>query len=134
MRRTLHFQYGLILVLVASVAMGRGREPLVRSVYFRDDARDRAEEVHVLGQLTTVLRFQQLCEPEGTVLQGWEGRFEPVACVGKSVLLVPLRNLEPGDRFMLLVTLADGREVPFTVVGAGGGGMEEAGPAGERLP
>ena len=45
----------------------------------------------------------------------WEGRFEPVACAGKRVLLEPLRDLEPEDRLMLLVTLADGTELPFTV-------------------
>ena len=49
---------------------------------------------------------------------GWEGRFEPVECVGKKVLLEPLHDLEPEDRFVLLVTLADGTELPFTVTGS----------------
>ncbi len=119
MRKTLRFRYGLFLVLVASVAMGKGRDPHVRSVYLRGGTKDRAEEVYVLGQVTTVLRFEQLCDPAGTTMLGWEGRFEPVECVGKTVLLVPLRNLQPEDRFMLVVTLADGTELPFTVVGAG---------------
>ncbi len=46
---------------------------------------------------------------------GWEGRFEPVECAGKKVLIEPLHDLEPEDRFLLLVTLADGKELPFTV-------------------
>jgi hypothetical protein len=50
---------------------------------------------------------------------GWEGRFEPVECAGKRVLLEPLQNLEPEDRFLLLVTLADGKELPFTVTAIG---------------
>jgi hypothetical protein len=50
---------------------------------------------------------------------GWEGRFEPVACAGKKVLVEPLQNLEPEDRFLLLVTLADGKELPFTVTAIG---------------
>lgn len=45
----------------------------------------------------------------------WEGRFAPVGCDGKRVLLEPLRDLKPDDRLMLLVTLADGTELPFTV-------------------
>ena len=46
---------------------------------------------------------------------GWEGRFEPVECAGKRVLVEPLKDLGPEDRFLLLVTLADGKELPFTV-------------------
>jgi hypothetical protein len=34
---------------------------------------------------------------------------------GKSVVLVPLQDLAAEDRLMLLVTLADGTEIPFTV-------------------
>jgi uncharacterized protein (TIGR02268 family) len=65
--------------------------------------------------MATVLRFQQPCDRARTKMMGWEGRFEPVECAGKSVLIVPLKDLEPEDRFLLLVTLADGTEVPFTV-------------------
>jgi hypothetical protein len=49
---------------------------------------------------------------------GWEGRFEPVACAGKSVVILPIQALEPTDRFLLVVRLADGTEVPFTVSGS----------------
>ncbi len=45
-------------------------------------------------------------------------------CAGKSVLVVPLQNLEPEDRFLLLVTLADGKELPFTVTAIGEKGWE----------
>jgi hypothetical protein len=38
---------------------------------------------------------------------------------GRSVVLVPLRELAPEDRFLLLVTLKDGTELPFTVVPQG---------------
>ncbi len=34
---------------------------------------------------------------------------------GRSVVLVPLQDLAPGDRFLLRVTLLDGSELPFTV-------------------
>ncbi|KFE62236.1 hypothetical protein DB31_4342 [Hyalangium minutum] len=34
---------------------------------------------------------------------------------GKKVVLEPLRDIEPGDRFMLLVTVSDGLEIPFVV-------------------
>lgn len=65
-----------------------------------------------------MLRFPQPCDPARTKMLGWEGRFEPVACTGKRVLVEPLQNLEPEDRFLLLVTLADGKELPFTITAA----------------
>ena len=46
---------------------------------------------------------------------GWEGRFEPLLVGGRSVGIVPLRNLAPDDRFLLLVALTDGTSLPFTV-------------------
>ena len=38
-----------------------------------------------------------------------------MACAGKRVLIEPLHALEPEDRFLLVVRLADGTEVPFTL-------------------
>ncbi|MFL5354886.1 DUF2381 family protein [Archangium sp.] len=109
----------LLLFLVASVAVARDREPRVRNVYIRDNPKDEAERVYVTGEVVTVLRFQQPCDPARTKMLGWEGRFVPVECAGKRVLVEPLQNLEPKDRFLLLVTLADGKELPFTVTAIG---------------
>ena len=75
--------------------------------------------VYVSGGRVTTLRFEQPCEPERTKLLGWEGRFEPLAVWGRSVSLVPLKDLSPGDRFLLLVTMRDGTELPLTVTGGG---------------
>src|SRR5688500_3131645 len=108
-------QSTLLLLLMASVSVARDREPHERNVYLRDDPKDEATRVYVTGQLVTVLRFQQPCDPTRTKTLGWQGRFEPVACAGKRVLVEPRQNLEPEDRFLLLVTLADGKELPFTV-------------------
>lgn len=105
----------LLLALVASATVARDREPRVRNVYIRDNPKDEAERVYVTGQVVTVLRFEQPCDPARTKMLGWEGRFVPVECVGKRVLVEPLQNLEPEDRFLLLVTFADGKELPFTV-------------------
>jgi hypothetical protein len=85
----------LFLVLVASVAVAKDREPRVRNVYLRDNPTDEAERVYVTGQVATVLRFQQPCDPVRTKMLGWESRFEPVECAGKSVLIVPLQTLSP---------------------------------------
>ncbi|HEY0097281.1 MAG TPA: DUF2381 family protein, partial [Archangium sp.] len=109
----------LLLVLVASVSVARDRVPRVRNVYLRDDPKDEATRVYVTGQVVTVLRFQQPCDPARTRMLGWEGRFVPVECSGKRVLVEPLQNLEPEDRFLLLVTLADGKELPFTLTAIG---------------
>jgi uncharacterized protein (TIGR02268 family) len=119
MRNFIPLRSALLFVLVAFVAMAKDRDARVRNVHLRDDPEARAEEIHVTGQVVTVLRLQQPCEPARTKLLGWEGRFEPVMCVGKRVLIEPLQNLEPADRFLLLVTLADGKELPFTVTSIG---------------
>lgn len=36
-------------------------------------------------------------------------------CVGKKVLVEPLKDIKPEDGFLWVVTLADGKELPFTV-------------------
>ncbi|WP_095985431.1 DUF2381 family protein [Cystobacter fuscus] len=108
----------LLLALMASVAMARERFPSVRSVYVRNDPQERAEQLFVTRDVTTVLRFQQPCTDAGTKILGWEGRFEPVVCAGKRVLIEPVQTLEPEDRFLLVVRLADGTEVPFTISGS----------------
>jgi len=115
MRNLLLRQSPLLLVLVASVAGVKAREPNERNLYLSDHPSSEAPDVHVTAGIVTVLRLEQPCDPARTRMLGWEGRFEPVECAGKSVLLVPHHDIEPEDRFMLLVTLADGTELPFTV-------------------
>nr|WP_244237097.1 DUF2381 family protein [Corallococcus llansteffanensis] len=44
---------------------------------------------------------------------GGEGRFEPLGIVGRKVILEPRQELDSDEGFSLMVTLADGREVPF---------------------
>jgi hypothetical protein len=108
-------QSSLLLFLAASVAVAKDREPRVRNVYIRDELDAEVAQVYVTKQVATVLRLPRPCDPERTTMLGWEGRFEPVECVGRSVLIVPIQKLEPEDRILLRVTLADGKELPFTV-------------------
>jgi uncharacterized protein (TIGR02268 family) len=108
-------RYTLVLILMASAAVAKEREPIVRSLYLSEDPRAEVRPVYVASERVTVLRFQLPCDPERTKMLGWEGRFEPVACVGKRVLIEPLQNLGSEDRFLLVVTLEDGKELPFTV-------------------
>ncbi|MDC0711553.1 DUF2381 family protein [Stigmatella sp. ncwal1] len=89
--------------------------PMPRRVFLSTQPKDGAAELYVAGGVATLLRLPVAADPVGTRLLGWEGRFEPLLLGGRSVVLVPLQNLAPEDRFMLLVTLADGRELPFTV-------------------
>jgi uncharacterized protein (TIGR02268 family) len=105
----------LLLALVASVAGAKEHEPNERNIYLSDHTSREAPDVYVVGGIVTVLRLEQPCDPARTKMLSWEGRFEPVECVGKRVLLEPLRDLESKDRLRLLVTLADGTELPFTV-------------------
>jgi len=95
--------------------MARGREPVSRNIYLSDEPKAEVPSVYVAGEMVTVLRFEKPCDRERTKLLGWEGRFEPVECVGKKVLVEPLKDLKPEDGFLLVVTLANGKELPFTV-------------------
>lgn len=100
---------------MTSGAVAGQREPAERNIYLWDHPGMEAPNLYVVGRIATVLRLEQPCDPARTKMLGWEGRFEPLVCAGKSVLLVPLHDLKPEDRFLLLVTLADGTEIPFTV-------------------
>ncbi|WNG61950.1 DUF2381 family protein [Archangium gephyra] len=115
MRNILPPRSALLLVLIASLAMAKEREPVSRTLYLSAEPGAEVPSVYVAGEMDTVLRFQQPCTASGTKMLGWEGRFEPVECAGKKVLIAPLQDLKPEDRFLLLVTLADGKELPFTV-------------------
>nr|WP_157758654.1 DUF2381 family protein [Cystobacter fuscus] len=98
--------------------MARGRDPNVWSAYVRGRPDEWVRRLNVTPEAVTVLRFQQPCDREGTKILGWEGRFEPVECAGKKVLVEPLQALDPEDRFLMVVKLADGTEVPFTLMRA----------------
>jgi uncharacterized protein (TIGR02268 family) len=101
-------------------AMSRPRGgPVRRVLHLSMSPSSEAPEVYVTAQGVTTLRFETPCDPSRTSLLGWEGRFEPVACWGRAVSLVPLKELVVADRLLLRVTLMDGRELPFTVTTAG---------------
>lgn len=73
-------------------------------------------EVYVAGQVATVLRFEKRCDPVRTKLApGWGSRFEPLMVSRGTVVLVPIQDITPEDRLLLLVAFEDGSEMPFTV-------------------
>ncbi|HEX8819161.1 MAG TPA: DUF2381 family protein, partial [Archangium sp.] len=98
MRNFLPPRSALLLVLMASVAGAKEREPVSRNLYLSDSPRDEVPPVYVAGEMVTVFRFRQPCTQAGTKMLGWEGRFEPVECAGKKVLIEPLKDLKPEDR------------------------------------
>ncbi|NMO22708.1 DUF2381 family protein [Pyxidicoccus fallax] len=105
----------LFLVLLASAAVAQERTSVIRDVVLPDQPGEVANSVYVAGGIASVLRFQQSVDADKTRLLGWEGRFEPLVAQGRSVVLFPLQNLTSEDRLLLLVTLKDGTELPFTV-------------------
>jgi uncharacterized protein (TIGR02268 family) len=118
MRYFLLPRFTLPLLLAASVAVARepGRHaPNERTLILSEHPRTETSKLYVGGRVSTVLRLEKSCDPERTRLLGWEGHFEPLVCTGKLVLLYPLRDLTPEDRFLLTVTLLDGTEIPFIV-------------------
>jgi hypothetical protein len=126
MRSFLPCWFVLLSVLIGPVAMAREGEPFVRNLYLSDDPRDEAPRVNVGdGRAATVLRFAQKVDPARTKMLGWEGWFEPLLVGGKLVVLMPLQKIPPEDRFLLMVTLADGTELPFTVTARESGWVDQ---------
>lgn len=105
----------LPLVLVASVALAKDSNVVERIINLSEHPAVTANKIYVAGRVATVLRFEKEVDPEQTRMLGWEGWFEPLLVGGKKVVLEPLRDIEPGDRFMLNVTLRDSTEIPFVV-------------------
>lgn len=105
------------LVLLASVAMALEPDAKteIRTLLVSDHPAQETHNIYVSGQVATVLRFEQECDPASTKLLGWEGRFEPPLVGGKKVVLEPLRDLGEDERVPLLVTLADGTGYAFLV-------------------
>jgi uncharacterized protein (TIGR02268 family) len=95
--------------------MAKDSVPTVRNLYVSDDPSAVAPRLYVAGGITTVLRFEQPCDPARTKMMGWEGRFEPLLVGGKSVVLTPLQDIDSEDRLLLMVTLTNGTELPFIV-------------------
>ncbi|MBZ4421253.1 DUF2381 family protein [Myxococcus sp. RHSTA-1-4] len=112
------FGYGLIAFLVASSAAQARDErdkPSVRPIMLSEHPTDCTHSIYVKGQVVTTLRFEQLVDASKTKMIGWEGRLEPLAVVRNKVLLEPIRDLNRDEGIPLVVTLADGTEVPFLV-------------------
>jgi hypothetical protein len=107
----------LFAVLVSSVALASDPQEkiVIRDDMISDHPGISTSSVYVSGQIATVLRFEKDVDPTKTKLLGWEGRFEPLVVGGKTVVIVPLRDLNRAEAFPLLITLVDGTEIPFSV-------------------
>lgn len=106
-----------LLLLLAPVA--RALEPEakteIRTLMLTEHPSQTASDIYVSGRVSTVLHFEQDCDPARTRLLGWEGRFERPLVGGKKVVLEPLRDLGADEWVPLLVTLVDGTELSFLV-------------------
>jgi uncharacterized protein (TIGR02268 family) len=114
LRNRPHCRWVLLLTLVATATLAQDRDRLaVRTLLLSEHPDDAAQRIYVKGRVVTVLRFEQPCDPGKTKLLGWEGRFEPLSCAGRYVVLEPVRDLDSDEGVPLLVTLKDGAEIPF---------------------
>ena len=107
----------LLAVLVSSVALASDphEKIVIRNDIISDHPGISTSSVYVSGQIATVLRFEKDVDPTKTKLLGWEGRFESLVVGGKTVVIVPIRDLNRAEAFPLLITLVDGTEIPFSV-------------------
>jgi len=117
MRNFLPSRSGLLLVLLASVAMAR--EPsdpvLIRTLKVSDHPAYSTHAIYVAGLVATVLRFEKDVDAANTRLLGWEGKFQPLVVGSNKVVLEPLRDLDREESLSLLVTLVDKTELAFLV-------------------
>src|SRR4051794_20282531 len=115
MRSLLHLSAVVLTILVASVSSAEQPDVVERTINLSEHPAETADRIYVVGRVATVLRFEKDVDATRTSMLGWKGWFEPLLVGGKKVVLEPLRDTDPGDRFMLLVTLSDGTEIPFIV-------------------
>ncbi|MCP3136549.1 DUF2381 family protein [Pyxidicoccus xibeiensis] len=101
------------MLLASSAPASELEAARIRDVLLSEHPAHATHRVQVKGQVVTTLRFEQPIDPARTKLLGWEGRFEALGVVGRKVILEPLRDLDADEGLPLLVTLADGTEVPF---------------------
>ncbi|WP_233605175.1 MULTISPECIES: DUF2381 family protein [Corallococcus] len=110
------------MLLTTAEAIAREQEELaIRTVLLSEHPSDSAPTVYVKGKVATVLRFETSVDPARTRMLAWEGRFEPLLVGGRKVIVEPLQDLQEDDGLPLLVTLANGKEVPFLLKPAGDG-------------
>jgi uncharacterized protein (TIGR02268 family) len=109
--------YGVLLVLIASVALAQQPEDKlkIRTLKVSDHPRQEAKAIYVAGQVVTTLVFEKELNPAKTSLLAWEGRFARPLVGGTMVALYPVRDLDDGELVPLQVTLVDGTEFAFLV-------------------
>ncbi|WP_309890288.1 DUF2381 family protein [Archangium sp.] len=109
--------YGLLLVLVASMALARDSDDktMIRTLKVSSHPNQKAHPIYVAGQVVTALRFEKEIDEAKTSLLAWQGRFERPLIGSKKVVLEPLRDLDEDDVLPLHVTLVDGTEFAFLV-------------------
>jgi hypothetical protein len=116
------FVLALALCVGAVDATAHEREELeIRTVLLSEHPAGTASSVYVKGAVATVLRFESPVDAAKTRLLAWEGRFEPVLAGGRKVVVEPLRDLGEDEVMPLLVTLVNGKEIPFLLRAAGKG-------------
>ncbi|WP_375759806.1 DUF2381 family protein [Corallococcus exercitus] len=113
MRTCPPFRTALLCLFVASAAVARDREPVIRPLMLSEHPGDATHRVYVRGQVVTTLRFEKAVDASKTKLLGWEGRLEPLAVVRNKVVLEPMHDLADDEGIPLSVTLVDGTEVAF---------------------
>jgi uncharacterized protein (TIGR02268 family) len=116
-----------LAILVVAIAASAGAqpecihrwkpwEPQRTGLFFAKDQPDQpVQTVHVAGEVATNLMLPSDVDPAQTKLVGGDGRFEPLMIGGRSVVVVPLRDLASDESFSLVVKLKDGTAIPFNL-------------------
>lgn len=129
MNPTSRWMIGLFMSLapvmtIAQQSLSLPAEPshsCARTVHVSSDPAKEVPDIFVASGVSTVIRLPSNVDRRRTRFnsKGWRARFEPVGVIGRSVVIFPLRDLAPGERFPLLVRLRNGKTISFSVTSGG---------------
>jgi uncharacterized protein (TIGR02268 family) len=113
----------MVLVLAAearaqpdSLCRWKPWQPQRTGVFFSKDQPDQpVQTIHVAAEVATNLMFPGEVDSARTKLVGGDERFEPMMISGRSVVIVPIRDLAFDESFSLVVKLKDGTSIPFNL-------------------
>lgn len=90
------------------------------------EERDKpVSEIRVSGGVPTFLHLPSDVNPRRTAITGGQGRFEPVTVCGRFVIITPLKDLAPNERFSMNVTLGDSTRIPLSLTAPAEGGRTD---------
>jgi len=128
---SLHLRELTVLCLALASAVASAQEPreppcypadprqphYVRPIVLRQSSMERVPDIYVAGGVPTILHLPAKVMARGTGIRGGARRFKLVMG-GDQLLVTPMRGLAKGERFPMVVALADGTVISLSLTSA----------------